>query len=110
MKLDARSRPMKAGSFRIEAEQGPHPELAKLKPGDTVFSMAISDPSVMKIGPRPDGVTDFSPGTPGETPAFYVATKITKEAYLNSEGAWQVDGITSIAVNDVHVGPKDAAE
>lgn len=81
--------------------ESPHPELTKLEVGQTVFSSATLDKEVAEVVTELGGSAQMSASKPGTTAVFHFATKITKRAYLNEHGQWQVDGITGIAAQAV---------
>lgn len=84
-----------------KAVEPPHPELTKLEVGQTVFSSATLDREVAAAVTELGGSAQMSATKPGTTAVFHFATKITRRAYLNEHGQWQVDGITGIAAQSV---------
>lgn len=84
-----------------KAVEPPHPELTKLEVGQTVFSSATLDREVAELVTELGGSAQVSATKPGTTAVFHFATKITRRAYLNEFGEWQVDGVTGIAAQSV---------
>lgn len=91
----------RGGAVTGKAVEPPHPELTKLEVGQTVFSSATLDKEVAEVVTELGGSAQISATKPGTTAVFHFATKITRRAYLNEFGQWQVDGITGITARAV---------